>query len=114
MTIDKKIIAIIVLSILVLVFGWIAFKPSPPPYDMALIHSQIKALDSANVQLGKEIQEERKKSALYEFKIDSLSKLEPIIITKYVDRYKKIDNASAIAISNEFSTIFANAGIGQK
>jgi len=114
MTIDKKIIAIIVLSILVLVFGWIAFKPTPLPYDASLIEAQVKRLDSANTQLSKEIQAERTKNALYEGKIDSLNKLEPKIITKYDTIYKKINNASANTISNEFSIIFANAGIGQK
>jgi hypothetical protein len=93
------------------VFGWIAFKPTPPPYDTSFIEAQIKKLDSANTQLGKEILEERKKSALYEGKIDSLNKLEPIIIKKYVDKYKEIDGASANTISNEFSIIFANAGL---
>lgn len=114
MTIDKKTIAIIVLAILVLVFGWIAFKPSPPPYDTKLIESEIKKRDSANAQLNKEILAERTKNALFEGKIDSLSKLEPIIITKYVDKYKEIDKASANTISNEFSAMFTNAGVGQK
>lgn len=106
MTIDKKIIAIIVLSILVLVFGWIAFKPAPKPTDTKFIEEQIKKLDSANAQLGKEIQLERTKNAFFQGQIDSLSKLEPIIITKYVTKYHSIDKLPSGGLINEFDSIF--------
>lgn len=114
MTIDKKTIIIIVLCVALAIVSWVDFVPTAAMYDDTLIKVQLKKLDSANAVLRNEIEEEHKKNALYVGKIDSLSKLEPIIITKYVDRYKKIDSASATTISNEFSVIFANAGIRQK
>lgn len=111
MTIDKKTIIIIVLCILVVILGWVAFKPKPNPYNDALLKHELDRLKTANDSLLKAINTRDGKINGFTAKIDSLQNLKPIIQTIYVTKYKEIDNSSAGAIANEFTNVFTNAGI---
>lgn len=118
MTIDKKTIAIIVLSILVLVFGWIAFKPSPKNLNEELINAEVERLNKENTELANQnasllvgIKNRDIKIATSERLSDSLNSLIPKIKQYYDKKYKNIDNASAISIANDFTNVFTNAGV---
>jgi hypothetical protein len=108
---DKKTIAIIVLSVLVVILGWVAFKPKPNPYNDSLLKHELERLKTANDSLIKGIAKRDTKIIGFNAKIDSLQNLKPIIQTIYVTKYKEIDNASAGTIANEFTNVFTNAGI---
>lgn len=103
--------AIIILSILVVILGYIAFQPNPNPYNEELAKHELERLKQENSTLVKTIAGRDVKIIGFNTKIDSLESLKPIIKTIYVTKYKEIDNASATAISNEFNNIFTNAGI---
>ena len=109
--IDKKTLAIIILSIALLIVGYIAFKPSPVPYDKELIEKQIKELQAKNDALLNGIVLKEKENAHRQETIDSLQSLKPKIQTKYVYVYKEIDNANVGTIVNEFECVFAKGGI---
>lgn len=109
---DHKTIAIIVLSIIVLVLGYICFgKDEPSEYDKKLLESKVKELHLVNTLLLKDISTEQKKTAKFAKLNDSLSNLKPQILIKYVQINKAIDNSSANGIINEFDNVFSEANI---
>jgi len=108
MTIDKKTIAIIILSILALIFGWIAFKPAPEnPYNEALSKHELHRLDSMNVVLLKDAMNREAVVQYLTKKNDSLESLKPKIQIIYVNKSKQIDSASSHAILGDFNRIFS-------
>jgi len=103
--------AIIILSGALLVVSYIAFKKETPTIDTSFIERRVHVLDSTNTQLTKDIAAEQGKGIKFQAKIDSLQtlKVKPVII--YVDKTKKIDSASAGAVINDLSHIFADNNI---
>jgi hypothetical protein len=110
MNIDKKTIAIIVLSIALAVVSWIAYKPQPV-YDNSLIEGQLQELKDKNKLMGSYILYVEKTAFLKQQKIDSLESLKPKIEIVYVNKFKEIDNASANVIASEFKGIFAKSNV---
>ena len=109
MNIDKKTIAIIVLSIALAVVSWIAYKQ--PTYDNSLIEEQIQELQEKNKIMGSYILYVEKTAFLKQQKIDSLESLKPKIEIQYVNKIKEIDNASANVVASEFEGIFAKSNV---
>lgn len=108
---DKKVIAIIVLSVALLIVSYIAFWNEPVPYDEKLIEKQKQEFKRQNDSLQRQIEYEKGKQAIFLTKIDSLQNLKPQIQIKYVTKYKEIDNANVGSIVSEFDTLFSNNGL---
>jgi len=113
MKIDKKVLAIIILGIALLIVGYIAFKPSPTPYDKDYLEKQLNELKHTKDSLLKSITKLQADNFKSQAVVDSLEKLKPKIQLVYVNKYKEIDNASAGTIVNEFDDVFAKAGVGR-
>jgi len=109
--IDVKTFVITILSILVLILGYVAFKPKPAQYNDSILKYVLNRLKTANDSLIKEIARGDAEIIAYNSKIDSFQNLKPKIQTIYVTKYKEIDNANAGDIINEFSGVFSKIGI---
>lgn len=108
---DKKNLIIIALSIGVLILLYIAFSPSPSPYDSTLIEQKVRELQRENDSLAlvNVVMEEKQNKATQ--KIDSLEGLKPKIIIKYVQTFKEIDSYSTAHVISKFDSIFADNGV---
>jgi hypothetical protein len=111
MILGKKDIVIIVLCILLLIVGYIAYQPEPINGYDAILTAEVNRLNGLNEQAVALIQERDAKIDKFTLQIDSLQKLKPKIQIEYVSKYKEINDANANSVANEFKRIFANAGI---
>ena len=109
--IDLKALVIMILSIALVVVGYIAFKHSDIPYDQKFTEAQLKELkhekDSLLIDIGKRQGEKEKARAI----IDSLQKLKPRIQIQYDKKYKDVDNASASTVINQFKDVLSKGGV---
>ena len=111
---DKKQFLIVMLSIVFgLVMGYFFFRPTkqPLPYDQELIDKQMNELKEKNKMLQGYVLFVEKKSFELKCRVDSLEALKPKIETKYVSKFKEIDDASAIGVVNEFQSILSKSGV---
>ena len=108
---DIKEIIIIVLTVLLIVFAWIAFKPSVIDTGKELRNSEIERLTNENDGIKKDILTISNRIKKTESKVDSLESLKPIIKTKYKAIYEKINNSNATELTNKFKDVFTGAGI---
>jgi hypothetical protein len=109
--IDTKTWVIIALSVLVVIFGWIAFKTEPPPYDIGLINSQVKAKEIENALLKESLASEKLLRIKLFQQNDSLGNLKPKIEYRYVTKTNEIDNASVGDVVNDFQSVFTKDNI---
>lgn len=108
---DQKVLAIIILSFLVVIMAYFLFRNDPKPYDDTFLKIRLDSLKTENNRLIEDIIYRDNKITGFNTKIDSLEALKPKIITKYVYKYKEIDNASAAVLISEFDSIFAGNSI---
>lgn len=111
MKIDKKIIAIIILSIALAIVSYIAFKQSSPEVDNTLVESQLKALKQENDSLMTDAKIHREKENKFVAKIDSLEKLKPKIEYVSEKKQKQIDASSVSGVVSDFNSVFTNSNI---
>ena len=83
------------------------FKPKENKTDIEVIQSRIDSLMKKNDSLDKLILFQKSEGEKLKSRIDSFEGLKPKIITKYVNKYKEIDSASAGTIVNHFDSIFS-------
>ena len=108
---DKKNIIIICLCVALAVVSWIAFQPTPVPYDKELIDAEMRRLNGENDSLTKHIAKQNDLNLKDKKTIDSLQHLKPKIIVQYDTIYQKIDRINANGLVNQFGSIFSNANI---
>ena len=109
--IDIKILAIIILSVLVIILGYVAFNPKTEQYNDSLLKYTLNRLKTENDSLLNCIAVRDGEIKAFNSKIDSLQSLKPKIKIVYVEKYKEIDNANSGAIVAKFKNVFAKAGI---
>jgi hypothetical protein len=103
---DKKIIAIIILSLTTLIFAYIAFKPGKKS-DAAEITKYIKEqYEKSDQELIKHNLSISIQNVRYKYRIDSLNNLTIKTKKEYVTIYKNIDNITNHNLVNEFDSIF--------
>lgn len=68
-------------------------------------------LEQVNDSLNKEISLERIKIIELKLKIDTLQRLKPQIIYKYVEKNKSIDNANVNDLVVDFKGVFAKSNV---
>ncbi|MFW9952379.1 MAG: hypothetical protein ACFFKA_19850 [Candidatus Thorarchaeota archaeon] len=107
---DKKTIIIVVLTCLVLLFGYFAYREKPHDSSFAekYLKEQMDSLANENTRLLKENIDKDNKILIFSKTLDSLQNLEPKVIIKYVKKYKEIDSASAGELVNDFNNLFPN------
>jgi hypothetical protein len=76
--------------------------------------SQLYSKEQENIQLKKKIAENSKKQAIYENKIDSLSKLKNKISIQYQIKENEIKNAYSFYVINQLDSIFTKNGVKRK
>lgn len=103
--------AIIILSIMVVILGYIAFKPKPNPYNEDLAKHELERLNKENSTLIQTIAGRDVKIIGFNAKIDSLENLKQQTKIIYVNKYQEIDGSSATNVAKEFNDMFTNAGI---
>lgn len=104
---DKKVIAIIILSLLCLILAYIAFKPSNKSSSETLI-KQLTEQYEAKEKVIKAINDKIvSQNVDYKNKLDSIGKIKPKIEIKYVKIYKDIDIHTSGELTNEFDSLFA-------
>lgn len=109
--IDKKILAIIVLSIALAIVSYIAFAPTPVNYDKELIEKQLKELKQANDSILTDNKALKENNTKFENKIDSLQALKTKSAIRYVTKSKEIDAATVSGTIDELKIVFAINGI---
>ena len=109
--VDPKVWVIIFMAIAIVILSYIAFKPTPLPYDEKFVREQINAVQHRNDELLKAIavyQEDKKSD---KNKIDSLESLKPKISVVYVEKYKEIDASNVSGVVSEFQNVFSEGNI---
>jgi hypothetical protein len=111
MIIDKKTILIIVLVILVAILSYIAFKPPINIIGVDILKAEKERLEAENKVLLNQILTNDSTILKLNTKKTDLENQKPKIKIQYVTIYKEIDSLNYTGVSDEFKTIFANAGI---
>jgi hypothetical protein len=111
MNLDKRNLLIVILSVALLIVGYIAYNPKRSSNNDAIMKTEIQRLVALNQQTIELIAERDIKIIKFATQIDSLEHLKPQIHIKYVTKYKEINDANANSVANEFKRVFTNANI---
>lgn len=111
MNIDKKTIAIIILSIALAIVSYIAFKQDSPEVDNTLVENQLKALKQENDSLLTDAKMHQQKETKFEAKIDSLEHLKPQIEYVSEKKQKQIDASNVSGVISDFNNVFTNSNV---
>lgn len=112
MKIDYKIVTIIILSVLICILAWEAFKPiEVVTTDNSFIKQQKQQLEQQNIQLQSDFEKKSKIIDRWKFKYDSLEQTKVKIKQKNEDDNTKVDNFNRNNVVNAFDSIFSANGI---
>lgn len=111
---DKKVIAIVILSAACLVLGYLAFKPVPEPIKDTYADVRLDTLKAQYGRLEAEKIAATKEAEHYKSVADSLGSIPEKIKIKYVPIYEKINNSGVNSVISGFDTIFSNAGLNRR
>lgn len=104
-------IALIIATVVAVIFIVLYFRKEPAVYDQELIDSRYKQLELEYQATLDELNNIKEVNIKRDATIDSLQTLKPKLTYVYIEKSKEIDNANTIGVVNEFSDIFTNNGI---
>lgn len=105
---DRKIITIIVLSLLCCILAYIAFKPTTYSYSEELIKKISERYEAKEKVLKETNSKILSQNVNYKHTLDSINKVKPKIEKKYDKIYRDVDIHTSHSLVNEFDVIFAN------
>lgn len=108
---DKKWIAIIILSLLVIIFAYLAYRPTKEYGYEKEVSRTIDSLIKENKSLREEKKQFQKQNSIKSKHEDSLQTIKPIIQIRYANTYEKINSASINQLIYGFDSLFTNSGI---
>lgn len=97
-------------SFAVCIMFFVVYK-NEPFFNTINYSKSVFILEKENDSLKKEIAFDRFVISQYQYRIDSLEKLKPEIIIKYVQKNKSIDNGTVNELINEYKGIFTKSNI---
>lgn len=108
---DKKNALIAILSLALLIVGWISFAGNVSPIDNTIIEKRLDSLTKENERYALEISSRDEKIKKFEEKISALENTKIKTEIRYVEKSKNIDNAYVNGLIDEFKIVFASSQI---